>query len=349
MAQAELHIDLEAIAANWQALDRVSAQGVETAAVVKANGYGLGIAPVARRLAKAGARRFFVAQAEEGVVLREALGPGPQINILGGHMQGDTDIIRGAQLTPMVNSIEQLTLHLTTLPSHQFGLQLDTGMNRLGFELEDWAAVAELALQAKPTLVMSHLACADEPAHPMNAQQLQAFQYMTDGIRMPRSLAATGGILLGPAYHFELTRPGIGLYGGLPFEDAAPVATLTLPVIQCRNVAPGETVGYGNTWTAQAPSRIATVSSGYADGLIRALSGQADLYAGPVPCRLAGRVSMDLMGVDISHLDDDPEELTILGPHQTIDQLAERAGTIGYEILTSLGSRYRRTYRGERI
>ena len=349
MAMAELYIDLEAIAANWRALDRLSSQGVETAAVVKADGYGLGVAQVARRLAQEGARRFFVAQAEEGAALRTALGAGPEINVLGGHMLGDAETLRAARLTPMINSIEQLTLHLEALPAHPFGLQLDTGMNRLGFELPDWAAIAELALRAKPTLVMSHLASADDPADPMNAQQLAMFHHMTDGIRVPRSLSATGGILLGPGYHFELTRPGVGLYGGLPFQEAVPVAKLTLPVIQCRDVAAGETVGYSGTWTAPAPARIATVSSGYADGLFRGLSGRADLYAGPVPCRMVGRVSMDLIGIDVSHLDDDPTELVAIGPQQSIDQLAEAAGTIGYEILTSLGHRYNRRYRGEQV
>lgn len=347
MATAELYIDLEAIAANWHALDRMTGVGVETGAVVKADAYGLGMGKVARRLAQAGARRFFVAFAEEGAALRTALGAGPEINVMCGHMPGDTEMIRDARLTPMVSSIEQLTLQLEALPGKPFGIQLDTGMNRLGLELDDWAAVAELALQARPTLVLSHLACADDPTHPMNAQQLAAFHHMTDGIRVPRSLAATGGTLMGANYHFELTRPGIGLYGGMPWLDATPVAQLTLPVVQCRNVEAGETVGYSNTWTAPSKSRIATVAGGYADGILRSISGKADIYAGPVPCRLAGRVSMDLLAVDISHLETDPVEMTLIGPHQGIDRLAEVAGTIGYEILTSLGARYQRRYRGD--
>lgn len=347
MATAELYIDLEAIAANWHALDRMTGPGVETGAVVKADAYGLGLGKVARRLAQAGARRFFVAVAEEGAALRTALGAGPEINIFSGHMPGDTEMIRDARLTPMVSSVEQLTLQLESLPGKPFGIQLDTGMNRLGLELDDWAAVAELALQARPTLVMSHLACADDPTHPMNAQQLAAFHHMTDGIRVPRSLAATGGTLIGPNFHFELTRPGIGLFGGMPWVDATPVTQLTLPVIQCRDVQAGETVGYSNTWTAPARARIATVSGGYADGILRSISGKADIYAGPVPCRLAGRVSMDTICVDISHLEADPRELTLIGPHQSIDRLADVAGTIGYEILTSLGARYQRRYRGD--
>lgn len=348
MARGELYIDLEAIAANWRALDRLSDPSVQTAAVVKANAYGLGLDAVGKRLMDEGARRFFVALAEEGTQLRRAIGPGPEINVLSGHMPGDAEAIAQAQLTPILNSITQITAHFETLPGHPFGIQLDTGMNRLGLELEEWAAVAEVALRAKPKLVMSHLACADDPSHPSNREQLKAFHHMTDGISVPRSLSATGGILLGPDYHFDLTRPGIGLYGGLPFEDAEPVCTVTLPVIQCRSVEAGETVGYGDTWEARAPSRIATISGGYADGFHRALSGKADLYAGPVPCRLAGRVSMDLMGVDVSHLEQDPTELTLIGPYQGVDQLADRAGTIGYEVLTSLGQRLERRYRGVR-
>jgi alanine racemase len=193
---------------------------------------------------------------------------------------------------------------------------------------------------------MSHLACADDPDHPMNAAQLDAFVALTEGTGVPRSLSATGGLLLGPQYHFDLTRPGIGLYGGLPFEAAARAVTLSLPVVQVRDLAPGETAGYACGWTAEAPARIATVSGGYADGLIRAMSNAGVLWHGDEPCPLVGRVSMDLITVDITHLSEEPRALDILGPHQTVDDLAEAAGTIGYEILTSLGPRYGRRYTG---
>jgi alanine racemase len=178
----------------------------------------------------------------------------------------------------------------------------------------------------------------------MNAAQLAEFHAMTDGIGVPRSFAATGGILLGPQYHFELTRPGVGLFGGRPFETAEPVVSLSLPVIQIREVAAGETVGYACGWTAEQPSLIATVSGGYADGLLRSLSNTAVLWEGETPCPLLGRVSMDLITVDISHLREMPRSLDIIGPMQTIDDLADAAGTIGYEILTSLGNRYARRY-----
>jgi alanine racemase len=318
MASPILSIDLDAIATNWRALDRASASGVQTAGVVKADAYGLGLGPVVQCLATAGARRFFVATAEEGADARTALGPGPQINILSGHMAPDTALIRDADLTPMLNSLDQVTRHLEGLSGHAFGVQLDTGMNRL--------------------------ACADDPDHGLNALQLANFRAMTDGTGLPRSFAATGGILLGPAYHFDLTRPGIGLYGGRPYEGAARVVSLTLPVIQTRVVAAGEPVGYACTWIADRPSLIATVQGGYADGFLRTLSNAALLWAGEEPCPVVGRISMDMITVDVTHLAAVPETLSLLGPMQSVDQLADTAGTISYEILTGLGPRLKRRY-----
>lgn len=341
MAAGRLHIDLDAVADNWRALSALSQ--AEAGAVVKADGYGLGVAPVCRALARAGARRFFVAMAEEGLAVRKALGPGPEIMVLNGHMQGDARALAEASLTPILNSVEQLSRHLESLAGHPFGVQLDTGMNRLGLEWSEWAAVAEIALAQSPVLLMSHLACADEADHPMNAYQLDLFGQMTDGLGVPRSLAATGGILLGPDYHFDLVRPGIGLYGGLPFEHAVPVVRLDLPVVQVRDLQPGEVAGYGNSWQAPRPSRLATVAAGYADGLFRALSPGLRLWDGDRACPAVGRVSMDLIIADVTDLDRDPETLSVLCERQGIDALAEAAGTIGYEVLTALGRRYGRS------
>ena len=342
MTSATLSIDLGAVVRNWQTLDALSAG--ETGAVVKANGYGLDAAKIATTLARAGARSFFVATAHEGLSLRDALGPGPGIYVFSGHMQGDTDPIRAGELTPLLNSIDQMLRHVESLPGHRFGLQLDSGMNRLGMEPAEWFVVRDIALAQQPELIMSHLACADEPSHPMNAQQLETFREMTDGINAPRSLAATGGTLLGAAYHFDMTRPGVGLYGGLPFADAAPVVTLDLPIIQVREVEAGETVGYGNSWVAPRNSQIATVTGGYADGIIRAMGSKATLYAGDAPCPVVGRISMDLITADVSDLAELPETLQLMGKHQSIDAVAGAANTIGYEILTSLGSRYNRVF-----
>lgn len=343
MSTATLTIDLDAIAANWRALAAIAQ--VETAAVVKADAYGLDAARVAKHLAAQGARQFFVAVAEEGVALRRALGSSPVISVFSGHMAGDADLIAGANLTPMINSLDQMLRHVEALPGHPFGLQLDTGMNRLGMEPAEWSALRDIALAQNPTLIMSHLACADEPNHPMNAAQRRAFEDMTQGLDVPRSLSATGGILLGPEYHFDLVRPGVGLYGGLPFVDATPVVTLDIPVIQIREVAVGETVGYANGWTAARPSRIATISAGYADGLIRAMGAQATLHAGEIAVPVVSRVSMDLITVDITALSDAPASLQLIGSHQSVDTVAGFANTIGYEILTGLGARYTRNWR----
>ena len=197
-----------------------------------------------------------------------------------------------------------------------------------------------------PRLVMSHLACADEPDHPMNAQQLAAFREMTDGLDVPRSLAATGGTLLGPDYHFDLTRPGIGLYGGLPFADANPVVRLSLPVVQIRDVEPGEIVGYASGWTAERATRVATVAAGYADGIFRHLGGKVHLYCDDIACPVIGRISMDLITVDVTDLPEPPRALDLLSAAQGVDDLADLAGTIGYEVLTSLGARYGRRHTG---
>ena len=338
MATGRLTIDDMAVRANWRALDRMGAG--ETGAVVKADGYGLGAGRIARALAAEGARTFFVADASEGAAVRAALGDGPRIFVFAGHMAGDTSAIRAHGLIPLLNAPEQWARHEAALPGAPFGVQLDTGMSRLGVAPQDWPALR--ARLPEPALVISHLACADEPDHPMNESQRAAFDAMTAGMAAPRSLAATGGAMLGGAFHYDLIRPGIGLYGGLPFAYAAPVVRLSLPVIQTRRVPEGSVAGYGAAWIAARESVLATVSGGYADGLIRALSNGAVLHAGDVACPLAGRVSMDLLIVDVTDAPGPPETLDILGPHQGIDALAAAAGTIGYEVLTSLGRRYRR-------
>jgi alanine racemase len=341
MGTAHLQIDLSALTENWRQLD--ARTSCKTAAVVKANGYGLGAGLIARHLMQEGVDCFFVAATEEGYNLRQEIGESPDIYVFSGHMAGDTPLLQEAGLIPLLNSVDQMLLHFEALPGHPFGVQLDTGMNRLGMEPAEWAAIKEIALSQSPRLIMSHLACADEPDHPMNARQLHLFHALTDGLGVPRSLSATGGILLGPAYHFDLCRPGIGLYGSAPFHEAKPVVTLDIPVIQCRDLLAGESVGYGNAWIAQRDSRIATIAAGYADGLIRAMGPRAGLFAGEHYVPVVGRISMDLITVDITPLGQDPKVLQLIGPHQTIDTIADIADTIGYEILTSLGGRYHRT------
>ncbi|MCB2129372.1 MAG: alanine racemase [Rhodobacteraceae bacterium] len=344
MARGILDIDLDAIVANWRALGRLSGSA-RAGAVVKANAYGLGVAPVARALAKAGARLFFVVSAEEGAELRSCLGPEIEIMLLSGHMSGDTDLISGADLIPLLSSPGQVARHRGALPGRRYGIQLDTGMNRLGIGPGDWQGLAPVIAAEHPALVMSHLACADDAENPGNAAQLSCFRKMTGEISAERSLAATGGILLGPDYHFDVTRPGIGIYGCRPFAEGRPVVRLTLPVIQIRHVPPGQAVGYGGTWVAGVPSRIALVAAGYADGLLRALTGRGSVMINGQRCPMVGRVSMDSLAVDITNLGEDPEMICMIGDEQPVDAVADMAGTIGYEILTSFGARYEKTYR----
>lgn len=344
IARPRLTIDLDALVANWRSLDAISGAATETAAVLKADAYGLGAAAVGPALRDAGVRSFFVALAEEGVALRAALGPAPAIFVLSGLMPGDAESFRAHDLVPCLNSLAQVADYERLLHGHPAALQLDSGMNRLGIEPAELDRINLSRLA--PVLVLSHLACADEPGHPQNAAQLAAFRGLI--ARLPglrASLAATGGILLGREYHFGLTRPGIGLYGGVDFPGARPVVHLSLPVIQVRDVAPGESVGYGAAWTARRPSRVATLAAGYADGLLRAMgSNDVQLYAGATGCPMIGRVSMDLVTVDVTDLAEVPDALDILNAHQTLNALADAAGTIAYEVLTSLGPRYERVY-----
>lgn len=352
--RARLTIDLNAVADNWRALDAKT--NVETAAVVKADAYGLGAARVGPALAKAGVQSFFVALAEEGVVLREAVGPSPRIFVFAGLMPGDEGMIRYADLIPLLNSASQVEAARKMATTHgeltPVGFQLDSGMNRLGMEADEVSSVLDAGLDGlNLKLVMSHLACADEPAHPQNEQQLQAFEAITQHPALanaPCSLAATGGVLLGTDYHFDLTRPGIGLYGGAPFTDAKPVISVSAPIIQIRDVEPHETVGYGGLFQASEKRRIATISMGYADGFIRSASAGFTAWLGDSPLPSAGRVSMDLITLDVTECPAAREGVMVdvIGARTSVDDLGDAAGTIGYEFLTSLGARYERVYIG---
>ena len=351
--RSHLTIDLGAVAANWRALDAMTA--CETAAVVKADGYGLDAAKVAPALAMAGAKTFFVALAEEAVPVRAALGPGPRIFVFSGLMANDVSLCLEHDLIPLLNSPRQAeeAARAARGRGRKFGvgLQIDSGMNRLGFcENEDLDAflASELATGLDIQLVMSHLACADEPDSEWNARQLAAFRARKPA-GIPASLGATGGVLLGPDYHFDMTRPGVGLYGGMPFADAKPVVSLEVPIIQRNAVKRGEIVGYGANFVAEKDMTTITIAAGYADGLNRAMGGRFKGFIKGQPVQAVGRVSMDLITLDASHI---PEGafgtgmVELLGPNQTVDDLADAAGTIGYEILTSLGSRYERKYIG---
>ncbi len=340
---ARLTIDLGAIVRNWQALDALSRPDCETAAVVKANGYGCGAGKVGQALARAGTQTFFVAVPDEGAELRAAIGSEPAIYILGGYGRDQQAVYAAQDLRPVLNSADQARAWFSDCPGAPSAVQIDTGMNRLGMEADEFAGLG--ALPTSVDLIMSHMGNADAPEHPINAQQLAAFRTMTEGAIARKSLSATAGLLLGEDYHFAMTRMGIGLYGGWPFLDAEPVVQIEAPVIQTRTVEIGETVGYGATWVADRRSTVATISAGYADGLIRYLSHGATAFLNGHPVPFAGRVSMDLITLDVSDRPCEPGDMVeLIGPNQTIDDVARAAGTIGHEILTSLGTRYGRRY-----
>lgn len=345
---ARLTIDLAALAANYGLL-RTRAAGAETAAVVKADGYGLGAGPVARRLWEDGARTFFVARLAEGVSLRTELqGRAARIVVFDG-LLAEPAAYRDADLTPVLNTARQARLWRATGLSGGV-LQVDTGMNRLGVSLEEAAVLARNGLA--PALVMSHLACASDPAHPMNAAQLAAFSEARALFPDARaSLANSAGVFLGAQYHFDLVRPGIALYGGaaLTAGDPAPlrpVASLRAPILQVREVEAGGAVGYGADWTARRRSRIAIVAAGYADGVLRAAAAGGFRLAGGMP--LVGRISMDMLAIDVTDKREVEvgQEIELFGAETSINDLAAAAGTIAYEVLTRISTRAERRYLG---
>ena len=352
---AVLRVDLAAIAENWRALARRAAPG-RVAGVVKANAYGLGAEKVGAALLAAGCQHFFVAHLAEGMALRAALGPGPMIAVLNGFAPGaDAD----AGLLPVLNSLGDVAAHAAaarnTGRAQRALLHLDTGMARLGLDAGEQARLAaDHALLAGLDLlyVMTHLACADEPDHPLNAAQAARFADACAGLPpLPRSFANSSGLFLGGAYASDLARPGCALYGINPTPGATnpmrQVVRLEVPILQIRDIPAGASVGYGASWVASRPSRIATIAVGYADGYLRSLSGRGVAAWRDMTLPLVGRVSMDLVTLDVT---DAPgiqpgDAVTLIGGAATSpDDLAQRAGTIGYEILTSLGDRYRRDY-----
>ena len=343
-APATLTVDLDALAANYRTLEAVG--GVPVHPVVKADAYGLGAEACARRLAAEGARTFFVARTREGERLRAALGAGPAIYVLDGCLAGRAARMRAADLRPVLNTDAQLA-EWRAAGGGPCGLQIDTGMNRLGFRPED-APESFAGLD----LVLSHLACADDPAEPMNARQRDAFAAAAAGYPGTiRSFANSGGVFLGGDYGFDASRPGICLYGGgpegRPDDRIRPVATLTAEVLQVREAPAGESVGYSRGFVAEAPRRIATVAAGYADGVLRSYSPAGKVWLGGALRPIVGRVSMDVCAVDVTGLEiavGDAVEL--FGPNRPLDDAAAAAGTVAWELLTSVGPRVARLYAG---
>lgn len=337
------------------------APAAATGAAVKADAYGLGAETIAPALYAAGCRDFFVAQAQEGVLLRPRL-PQASIFVLGGLPDGDAALCARHRLIPVLNhrgDIEAWRPY-AALPC---ALNFDTGLNRLGFEADALEDAAEAAVGLNLALVMSHFACADEPGHPMNALQLAAFEAIRrrfPGIRA--SMSNSAGVQLGRAAHFDLTRPGIALYGGESVNDvkniAEPVATLEARILQIRRAQKGETVGYGATATLTRDSAIAIAGIGYADGVHRAASGSgvamrslrpgASGWIGGHLAPKLGRVSMDLAAFDVTGVPDAVLEkaqwIELFGHNLALDDFARAAGTIGYEVLTGMGRRVERVY-----
>jgi len=358
-ASGHLTIDLGALRDNYLALAAM-APACQTAAVVKADAYGVGADMVSQTLFDAGCRHFFVAHIDEALALRLRLPAQARIFVLNGLQPGNETSCAAMAITPVLNSLEQIAqwaVHAKTLGRKlAAAVQIDTGMCRLGLspkELETLTSQPQLLDGFDIAFVMSHLACADEPDHACNAAQLSAMRQATIAFPdIPVCFSNSGGIFLGREYHNHLLRPGIALYGGAPSLDRPnpmkPVVRLDLAVIQTRTVPAGSLVGYGGSFEASGSTRLATIAAGYADGLPRSLSNRGAAWYDGVRLPIAGRVSMDSIILDISAL---PEGtltqgsfVQMIGPEQTLEDIADDAGTIAYEILTGLGRRYRRTY-----
>jgi alanine racemase len=355
---AVLTIDLVALVRNWKQLAE-RATPAECAAVVKADAYGLGLEPVMRALLAAGCRTFFVATAGEGARAR-AVSPDATLYVLNGAPPGSGALLLSQELRPVLNSIDEIAEWAASAPKQPAALHIDTGMSRLGVAPQDAGAAAELAKSFSLTLVMSHFVSSQQPENRRNDRQIA--QFALGRAHFPEvaaSLANSSGIFLPQRPHLELVRPGYALYGGNPTPGSPnpmrPVVKLEARILALREIKEGESVGYDATWTASRPSRLATLGLGYADGLPWGASRRHEappleaLVSG-FRCPIVGRVSMDAIVLDLtdapSFIARRGDFVEILGETTGVDALAERAGTIGYEILTRFGRRYARRYIG---
>jgi alanine racemase len=359
-----LTVDLDAIVANWRKLEK-TAVPAECAAVIKADAYGCGAERVARALAGAGCKTFFVATLDEARAAREAL-PSAELYVLDGFFQNCGDAFAKLNCRPVIGDLNELAewdvFCRRSGWSGGAAIHIDTGMNRLGLTLIEANGIVPRinAGDHGITLVMSHLACAETLNHPLNAKQVATFREIASNYSgVPASLSNSSGIYLGPQFQFDMVRPGAALYGVNPTPEAdnpmQGVVDLKARIVQLRNVERGDSVGYGGTWTARRPTKLAIVSAGYADGYFRAASANdgtrgAEVVVAGKRCPVAGRISMDLMAIDITDLPDKTARrghmATLIGEGITVDEVAHHFGTIGYEVLTSLGKRYARIYKG---
>lgn len=372
-ARPRLTIDLNAVAANWRFYaERLAPAGAEASAVVKADGYGLGAVAVARRLQRAGCRVFWVANAEEGAALRPALGPGPRIFVLGGPTPEELGLFAPFGLSPVLNARWQVEAWAGARPEGDdrgAALHVDTGLNRLGLtagEVEGLLAEPALLARCGVDHVMSHLACSAEPDHPMNAAQRGRFEALwaklaprlagrpAGAFGLTRSLAASAGALLGPAYAYDIARIGVGLYGGAPLNTGGPDLAVSIrleaPILQVRPLAPGDHVGYGATYEAKSPRLAGVVAAGYADGFLRAGSGRGYGVLAGRRAPILGRISMDLITLDVTEAGDAARVgalVELLGPAAGLEEPSRLAGSFAYEVLTRLGPRCVRRVIGE--
>src|SRR3954447_7740899 len=362
-----LTVDLDAIIANWRKLEK-TAVPAECSAVIKADAYGCGAEQVARALNKAGCKTFFVATIEEARKVRAAV-PEPAIYVLGGYFQNTGEHYAQINCRPVIGDLNELAewdvFCRRTGWTGGAAIHIDTGMNRLGLTLAEAQAIIPRinAGDHGITLVMSHLVSAEQLNSPVNAKQLAAFRGIASEFSgVPAALANSSGVFLGAPFQFDMVRPGAALYGVNPTPEAdnpmQPVVDLKARIVQIRNVERGESVGYGGTWTARRPTRLAIIAVGFADGYFRAASSNdgtrgAEVIVAGKRCPVAGRVSMDLIAIDITDLPPNAARrghmVTLLGEGITVDELAHHFGTIGYEVLTSLGRRYARIYKGGNV
>ncbi len=355
--RARLTVNLDALAHNCAAI-AAEAEGAEVAAVVKADGYGLGAGPIARRLHAEGVRSFFVARLGEAESLRAELGArAADIYVLDGLLPGTAERIAQARAVPVLGTLPQVNAALALAASRgtlAVALQADTGMNRQGLSLEEARALtrAPAGLRGLDVrLLVSHLGSASEPAEPRNGDQLARFREVCALFPECRaSLAASAGVFLGAPYRYDLIRAGIGLFGGGPEERPDPrlkaVARLTAPVLDIRSLRPGDRVGYGAQFTASEPMRVAVLAAGYADGIPRAVGGRGFAWVAGAPRRLLA-VNMDLTVIDLGDAAIGVgEHAELVGPHALLDDLATAAGTVAHEVLVRLGRRAERIYLG---
>jgi alanine racemase len=357
-----LTVDLGAIAANWRLLDR-HVMPVECAAVVKSDAYGCGLEPVTRTLAAIGCRTFFVADLAEARLVR-GFAPEAAIYVLNGLLPGTAAAYADIRARPVIGSLVELAEWDTFCHARDWhggaALHVDTGMNRLGIHPQEAAALGARVRSERHgiALLMSHLACADTPAHPLNDRQIRLFREVRSYFRnIPASLANSSGIFVDEATHCDLIRPGLALYGANPTPYRAnplhPAVSLIARIVQIRSVARGEAIGYGAAWTAPRITRLAIVAAGYGDGYARANGATdstpgAEVLVAGARCPVVGRVSMDLMAVDITTLPEHAAHrgdlVTLIGDSIAVDEVAAIAGLFPYEVLTGLGRRHARRY-----